>query len=196
VLVVCGILAAVAACTSSPVGRSSRAAPSLPASGAATATRPVGEPVELSCADAAHASPGTGGGNLTVGGLTIEGAANELRGTSAATVGLRVPGRRTLYFVKAPAYLKAGTSPVTVELRASSSGYLAWVPAAVWTSGQYPVDLRRWATSRLTFDGCPDREAAYLGGLLATDPHICLTVDTRQAGAPPSPLTRLGGDGC
>jgi hypothetical protein len=159
-------------------------------------TRASGQPVDLSCADAIHASLGAGAGNLAVNGLTLEGAARELHGSPAADVGLRVPAGRTLYFAKAPAYLKAGTSPITVGLSAPSSGYLAWVPAAVWTGGHVPVDLRPWATARLTFDGCPDGDATYLGGLLATDPHMCLTLTIRQAGVPLSSPTRLGGKDC
>jgi hypothetical protein len=100
-----------------------------------------------------------------------------VEGSSPADVGLRVPKGRRLYFTKAPARLRAGTARTTIELLASSGGYLAWVPAQIWTSGDGGgIDLTPWMTSELVFDGCPHRDSTYFGGLLSTDPHICLTL--------------------
>ncbi|MEP7021239.1 MAG: hypothetical protein ABI808_11340 [Pseudonocardiales bacterium] len=187
----------IAACTSSPPQPRPSTAPPTVASSPPPSSRPAGGPVELSCADSISASPGDGPGILSVNGLTLEGASGDLRGAAPASVGLRAPAGPRLYFVKSPAYLNATTAPITVELTASSKGYLAWVPARIWTgSGGSPIDLRPWVTSRLTFDGCPDRDTSYLGGLLASNPHVCLTVHVRRAGAATSEATRLGGAGC
>jgi hypothetical protein len=110
-----------------------------------------------------------------------------VKGLSTADAGLGVPKGQRLYFAKTPAWLEAGAARTTIELSASSRGYLAWVPAQIWTKGG-PIDLRRWMTSKLVFDSCPDRDITYLGGLLSTDPHMCLTLHVTVAAGESRPV--------
>lgn len=149
-----------------------------------SASRPHQRTVELSCADSTSTPAPTGSGDRTVDGLTLEGIGGRLHGLTPADVGLRVPEGPALFFTKAPAYLRPGTPATTIELAAGSSGYLAWVPASIWTGGGGgPIDLTRWLTSRVVFDGCGQHPSTYLGGVLSTRPGICLTLRVTQPGS-------------
>lgn len=92
---------------------------------------------------------------------------------------LHVPDGPPLFFAKTPVYMKAGTLATTVELAVDSTGYLAWVPACIWTSGG-GIDLTLWMASRIVFHGCPHGPSTYLGGLLSVGPGICLTLRVSQ----------------
>jgi hypothetical protein len=132
----------------------------------------------LSCTDAtASVQHATGRRGEIIDGLTIEAAPKELMGLAPADVGLRVPAGPPLYFAKAPLYLRSSLPETTIALTGASDGYLAWVPAHIWTGGSGPIDLAPWmATSVVLEGGCPADLSAYLGGLLSTDPHMCLTL--------------------
>lgn len=139
--------------------------------------RPTKRTVELSCADGGSGIAPTSANDLAVGGVTLEGLAGNVEGSPPVDVGLGVPSGQSLYFIKAPAWLRARAAKTTIELSASSGGYLAWVPARIWTGGGGGgIDLTPWMTSKVVFDGCPDGDTTYFGGLLSTDPHICLSV--------------------
>lgn len=137
--------------------------------------------VELSCLDGGSGNAPTSADGPGVGGLIFEGLGGNVAGSAPADVGLGVPKGLPLYFIKAPAWLKAGSAKTTIELSASSGGYLAWVPAPVWTGGGGGIDLTPWMASKLVIDGCADRDSTYFGGLLSTDPHICLTLHVSDA---------------
>lgn len=113
--------------------------------------------VRLTCADAGSGSAPTGNGDGVAGRITLEGIASNVEGSRPADVGLNVPTGDTLYFIKVPAWLKAGAATTTIELSPASGGYLAWVPARIWTGGVAVVDLTPWMTSKLVLDGCPGR---------------------------------------
>ena len=171
------VLLLVAACTTSfPVrSPSNSASPSHATSG--SSTPPSHPTVRLSCADAGSGNAPTGNSNLVIGGVTLEGLAGNVVGAHPADIGLTVPTEHPLYFVKAPAWLKAGAPITTIELSSASGGYLAWVPARIWAAGgSSGVDLTPWMASTLVFDGCPDRDTTYFGGLLSTNANICLTL--------------------
>jgi hypothetical protein len=132
----------------------------------------------LSCDDSAVA-PGTEAGspdlptgdstgNVTLGGADLTGLRGHQPPTLASDVGLVVPAGVNWYFRKSPVYLKAGAGPVTLTIHGSDGQFLSWVPAPVWTNGSRP-NLAPWAARSVTFEGCTDRGAVYLGGLLATD---------------------------
>jgi hypothetical protein len=168
------VLLVLAACTTS----SSLGSPSSSATPSQSASVPSAPPsrqsVRLSCADAGSASEPTGNSGLTVGDLTLEGLLGNVVGSPPADVGLSVPPGETLYFFKTPVWLKAGAA-ATIELPPTSGGYLVWVPARIWTGvNGGGVDLAPWLTSKLVFDGCPDRDSTYFGGLMSTDRNMCL----------------------
>ncbi len=126
--------------------------------------------IVLTCKDSAGELPlGDSAGNITVSGATL----TDLRGNQdprlATEVGLKLPPSASLYFRKTPLYIQAGTGPVTLTLPDEQDEFLSWVPASVWTSGS-PPDLQPWAAKSVTFQGCADSGAMYLGGLLAADP--------------------------
>lgn len=77
------------------------------------------------------------------------------------------------YIWKAPVYTSAGTSPVTVELLNPETGRLAWVPADTWTTGN---DVTEFEATSVTFTGCPNREIAYLGGVLLNGSTACMSL--------------------
>lgn len=130
--------------------------------------------MQLSCADAGTGNTRTGNDGLAIGGITLEGLTGNVAGSRTTDVGVRVPTGDTLYFFKAPVWLKAGAA-ATIELPAAARGYLAWVPAGIWTGrGAGDVDLTPWMASKLVLAGCPDRDVTYFGGVLSTDSHICL----------------------
>lgn len=178
----CAAAVVLAGCTTSqPRGPvSSSLAPPAPGPSSPSEGRPAHRTVALSCDASSAANAPRGKGNKTIDRLTFEGAAGDLAGSPPADVGLRVPHGPPLFFVKAPAYLMAGTAAITVELPARSVGYLAWVPAPIWTSGGGDIDLTRWMASRVVFHGCSRSASTFLGGFLSPDPHICLTVRVSQ----------------
>jgi len=141
--------------------------------------------VRLACADAGSGLTPTGDVNLAVGGITLEGLSGSVRGSSADELGMRVPAGHKLYFFKAPAWLKAGAAATTIELVSASGGYLAWVPARIWTSATGDTDLTPWLASKVVFTGCADRDVTYFGGLLSIDPNICLTLQISGASGEP-----------
>jgi hypothetical protein len=135
----------------------------------------------LACSDATTGgvAPAASLGE-TVEGLTFEGDGHV--GYRPADVGVHVPGKPDLYFAKLPANVRAGSSAVMVELPTGSNGYLAWVPARIWTGGGgRTIDLTRWMASRVVFHGCPEDAGTFLGGVLSTEPHICLTLRVSQS---------------
>ena len=168
-------VALLAACTSSP-----EASPTGSRTSESASARPE---VELGCADAGNGSAVASGTSLSVGGLTLEDVARPLAGVPrAGDLGFRMPdGSAEQRLRKTPADVAAGTGPVTVELIDPADGEaLMWVPADQWSSS---LDAGRWMTAKVTFDGCPDRDVTYFGGLLAPAPGRCLHLRIRPAGA-------------
>ncbi|MGH8889868.1 MAG: hypothetical protein ACRDV3_08955 [Acidothermaceae bacterium] len=148
--------------------------------------------MELTCSDSTQ---GNAPSPLSPDGLTFEGLGDKPLAYAASDVGLRVPAAGPHYFRKAPVYLTAGTSPVAVQLTTPGS-YLAWVPAGVWTSGA-PPDVGPWIATNVIFDGCPDRDSTYLGGLLVPNAQVCLTLIVTHTGASlPTSRLHLGSAGC
>ncbi len=138
--------------------------------------------IVLTCKDSAGALPiGDAGGNTTVDGATLTGLRGKQDPPLAAEVGLVLPPGASLYFRKTPLYIEAGTGPVTLSLTEEKNEFLSWVPASVWTSGS-PPDLQPWAAKSVTFQGCPDSGAMYLGGLLAADPARIFQLTGSHAG--------------
>ena len=175
------MLLLLAACTASSPKPSPSPSTTPLSTSSSPAARLANRTVELSCLDGGSGNAPAGADGPTVGGLIFEGLVGNVEGSSAADVGLGVPQGQPLYFIKVPAWLKGGSAKTTIELSASSGGYLAWVPAPVWTGGGGEIDLTPWMTSELVIDGCPDRDSTYFGGLLSTNPHICLTLDVSDA---------------
>lgn len=162
-------------------------APIPPITTTPTSSKSSHRTIELSCADSTSGALAPNRpANRTVDGLTLEdvgATAGKLRGLVPADVGLHVPDAQALYFAKTPAYLRPGTPAISIELPAGSNGYLAWVPAGIWTQGGVqPIDLAPWMASRIVFDGCRHQASTYLGGVLSTQPSICLTLRVTPAG--------------
>jgi hypothetical protein len=153
--------------------------------------------VELRCSDAGSGSAAPNGANVSVGGLTLEALAQPMTDVPRATdLNLRIPaGTADQRFRKTPADVAMGSGPVTVELVEPAGGQaLMWVPAAQWGSS---LDPSRWTSAKVTFAGCPDRDATYFGGLLAPTPSSCLHLRIRPAGAPAQEQRlRLDGQTC
>lgn len=194
-LVACVILACAAGCTSTASSTPSRTKPprSSPSPDAVTHTS-----IELGCADAGSGTAPDGAGDVTAGGLILEGLAAQMSDVPLATdVGLVVAPGSSQHFRKSPAYLNPRTTPITIELMTPRPGQaLAWVPAHQWTSGA-PPNLQRWTTERVTFTGCADRDVTYFGGLLANNANACLHLKITQSGkAPESKHLRLDGKRC
>lgn len=161
-----------------------------------TFAAPRAQPVVLRCTDAGSGDEPSGAGDVAIAGLTLEGLSQPATEVPSATqAGLLVPAGSSQHFRKAPAYLAAGGGPVTLELLTPPPGQtLAWVPAREW-SGR--PDLRPWMSSTVTLDGCPDRDATYFGGVLATEPAACLNLRvTRADGAREEMRLRLDGNPC
>ena len=178
----CGaMLFLVVACTASSSEASPSPSTTQSSASSGSAARLANRTVELSCLDGGSGNAPAGADGPTLGGLIFEGLAGDVEGSTPADVGLGVPPGHPLYFIKAPAWLKGGSAKTTIELPALSGGYLAWVPAPVWTGGGGGIDLTPWMTSKLVIDACPDRDSTYFGGLLSTDPHICLTLHVSDA---------------
>jgi hypothetical protein len=98
----------------------------------------------------------------------------------AEDVGLRLPAGIHWYFRKLPLAMGTGAADFTVSVSGAGQA-LAWVPAAVWTTGVKP-DLTAWAASSVTLRSCPDRAALFLGGILAADLNTCLQLTMSRAG--------------
>ncbi len=109
--------------------------------------------------------------------MTFEELGTEVRGHVPDD--LQIPAG--MFWLKMPLFAAPG-SATTVELAAGSHGYLAWVPASVWTSGAggKPLDLSPWIATRVIFESCR-RAGTYLGGLLSSEPAMCLTLHIRQS---------------
>jgi hypothetical protein len=134
--------------------------------------------VTLTCAEAAAASAADASG-LTDRDILI-GALGAQTGSvpRAEDVGLRLPPGLHWYFRKGPLVMKAGAIEVTIAASGLEQA-LAWVPSAVWTSGP---DLGSWASASVTLQSCPDRNALFLGGILAANPDTCLQLQVSSAG--------------
>ena len=194
------VVALVACCTAvGGAGCTAGSSSDAPSGGTAmTVDARSAGPTELGCADAGSGSTPTAPGDLTIAGLTLEGLAGEVRDIPPASrAGLDVPARSDLRFRKAPAHVAAGAGPVTVELaQPTGDQALAWVPATEWT-GEGRPDLRRWVTGRVTFDGCPDRDVTYFGGVLADRGDACLHLRIQPTGTPAEEVRlRLDGHPC
>ena len=159
------VLVLIAACTTASPMRSPSDSAAPPHATSGSSAPPSYRTVRLSCADAGSGIAPTGNAGLAIGGITLEGLAGNVEGFTPADVGLNVPIQDTLYFIKAPAWLKAGAA-ATVELSSATGG---------------GVDLTPWMASKLVFDGCPDRDVTYFGGLLSTDPNVCLKLHIADA---------------
>lgn len=153
--------------------------------------------VELRCADAGSGSGAPNGANVSAGRLTLEDLARPIDDLPrAGDLNFRVPaGDPARHFRKSPADLDPGAGPVTVELLEPADGQaLMWVPADQWGSS---LDARRWMTTSVTFDGCPDRAVTYFGGLLAPTADSCLHLRIRPPGIPAvDRRLRLDGNPC
>ncbi len=126
--------------------------------------------IVLKCEDSAGELPvGDSADNVTVSGATLTGLGGKQNPRLAKEGGLVLPSNVSLYFRKTPLYLAAGAGPVTLTLPDDRDEFLSWVPSSVWTGGS-PPDLQPWAAKTVTFQGCADSGAMYLGGLLAADP--------------------------
>ncbi|MDQ2847979.1 MAG: hypothetical protein M3Y77_16875 [Actinomycetota bacterium] len=136
----------------------------------------------LTCKDSAGALPiGDPGGNTTVDGATLTDLRGKQEPRLATEIGLVLPPGASLYFRKTPLYIEAGAGPVTLSLPDDKNEFLSWVPVSVWTSGS-PPDLQPWAAKSVTFQGCADSGAMYLGGLLAADPARIFQLTGSHAG--------------
>ncbi len=138
--------------------------------------------IVLTCKDSAGELPiGDPAGNISLSGATL----TDLRGKQdprlATEVGLVLPPSASLYFRKSPIYIKAGAGPVKLTLPDERYEFLSWVPVSVWTSGS-PPDLQPWAAKSVTFQGCADSGAMYLGGMLAADPARIFQLTGSHAG--------------
>ncbi len=193
-LVACVVLACAAGCTSTTSSTPSR---TKPPGSSSTPDAVTHASVELGCADAGSGTAPDGAGDLTAGGLILEGLAAQLSDVPLATdVGLVVAPGSSQHFRKSPAYLNLRTTPITIELTTPLPGQaLAWVPAHEWTNGA--PNLQRWMTDRVTFTGCTDRDVTYFGGLLANNANDCLQLKITQSGkGPQSKHLRLDGKRC
>lgn len=134
--------------------------------------------------------------HVVLSGITFELLGVPIDNLGSAVAG-DVRGRAALSgwnFRKTPVFVPAGTGPVRMQVPGEGSTALAWVPASAWNSG---ADLNAWAATSVDLQGCPDRDVTYLGGLLATDPTICLHLQARSAGSPEDQRSqRLDGAAC
>jgi hypothetical protein len=186
----CAALMLLASCTAST--RSTSSSPASTHASQTSTARLHNRTTELSCTDANTSAPTPPrDGDQLIEGLTAETSLRQVNGLVAADVGLRVPGRPPLFFVKAPLYVSSRTPTTTIALARGSHGYLAWVPSRIWTGGG-PIDLVPWLATTLRLRGCAHRPSIYLGGLLSTDPRMCLSLRVFQAGIE-SRTVRVGG---
>lgn len=161
----------------------SRTAPQAEAPTPPAAVRTAASPaafgiaeVSLDCSDSVSPQPGE-----PVGEIPFEGFPRASVGEEpplAQDVGLRLPPGVHWFFRKNPLSVRKGAADFTLTVSGSSQA-LAWVPATAWTSGR--VDLTRWSALSLTLHSCLDRDALFLGGVLAEHLHTCLRMTMRQA---------------
>ena len=144
-------------------------------SGAAFGARTI----SLNCADSISPQPGEAVDEVPFRGLPTSPVGEEP--PLAQDVGVHLPPGMQWYFRKNPLSVAKGAADFTLTVSGPSQA-LAWVPAAAWTTGN--VDLTRWSASTLTLHSCPDRDALFLGGILAGDLQTCLQMRMRQAGQP------------
>ena len=148
----------------------------------------------LTCADAVAASPADSTAvkdrDVAVGLPSGPGTAQI---PLAAEVGVRLPPGVNWYFWKSPVPVRANARDVTIT--ASGQGVaLLWVPADVWTSG---LEAGPWASSSVTLQSCPDRDALFLGGVLAATPDTCVVMRVESAVPGEQMLVgRLNGSPC
>lgn len=170
-----------------PASSSTLASTSNPPS--ASGADPPDRTIELTCADAASSGLAPDrSADAAVEGLTFEGVEAtgraSVQGLTPAEVGLRVPDGTRLYWIKVPVYMEPGDTSTIVELPAGTPGYLAWVPVSVWSGGGgEPIDLGPWMASRVVLHSCLHTAGTFLGGLLSTDPGMCLTLRVYQPSA-------------
>lgn len=137
--------------------------------------------IVLKCDDSAgELGIGDSADNLRLGSATLTGLVGRQDPRLATEVGLKGL-TASLYFRKTPLYIEAGAGPVTLTLLGQRNEFLSWVPASVWTGGTAP-DLQPWAAKSVTFQGCADSGAMYLGGLLAADPNQVFQLTGSHAG--------------
>jgi hypothetical protein len=148
--------------------------------------------ISLDCSDSISPQPGEPVGEVPFEGLPMASAGEEP--PMAQDVGLRLPPGLHWFFRKNPLSVRKGAADFTLTV-SSPSQALAWVPARSWTSGS--VDLTRWSAASLTLHSCPDRDALFLGGILAEDLHTCLRMTMRQAAQPERTVRQhLDGSAC
>jgi hypothetical protein len=135
--------------------------------------------VSLDCSDSISPQPGEAVPETPFRGLPTAPVGEEP--PLAQDVGLRVPAGMHWYFRKNPLSVRKGAAPFTLTVSGPSQA-LAWVPATTWTTGR--PDLTQWLADSLTLHSCPDRDALFLGGIVAEDLHTCLRMTIRQAGEP------------
>lgn len=159
--------------------------PSTASSSASHATRhvPAGfgqRHITLACDDSAGDLPvGESGSNVMIAGAQLTGLTGGWDPSLTSEVGLVLPADIAMYFRKLPVYVKAGAGPVTLTVPGDHAQFGSWVRSAVWTSGSAP-NLEPWAATSVTFQGCPNRGAMYLGGLLAASPTTCFPLSSRS----------------
>ena len=159
--------------------------PSTVRSSATPATRnvPAGfgqRHITLACDDSAGDLPvGESGSNVTIAGAELTGLTGSWDPRLTSEVGLILPADTAMYFRKLPVYVKAGAGPVTLTVPGDHAQFGSWVRSSVWTSGSAP-NLEPWAATSVTFQGCPNRGAMYLGGLLAVGPTTCFPLSSRS----------------
>ena len=169
---------AVAVPSTSPFG----AAPTSAPSSAGAVSSGLGQDnIVLKCDDSAgELEIGDSADNLKLGSATLTNLRGRQDPRLATEVGLKAL-TASLYFRKTPIYIEAGAGPMTLTLLGQRSELLAWAPVSVWTGGTAP-DLQPWAAKSVTFQGCANSGATYLGGLLAADPNQIFQLTGSHAG--------------
>lgn len=164
------------------------AAVTAPGSPAAFGSRSV----SLDCSDSISPQPGEAVDDIPFQGFPTAPVGEEP--PLAQDVGLRLPPGMHWYFRKNPLSVRKGAASFSLTVSGPSQA-LVWVPAATWTTGT--ADWTRWAAATLTVHSCPDRDAMFLGGILAEDLHTCLRMTMRQAGQPDRTVRQhLDGSAC
>lgn len=148
--------------------------------------------VSLGCSDSIQPQPGEAVDKIPFEGFPT--ASPGVEPPLAQDVGLRLPPGMHWYFRKNPLSVRKSAPDFTLTVSGSSQA-LAWVPAGAWTTGK--ADLTRWSASSLTLHSCPDRDALFLGGILAGDLHTCLRMTMGQPGQPERTVRQhLDGSAC
>jgi hypothetical protein len=131
--------------------------------------------ITLTCADAITAREADASGLTDV---VFEGLSQAESVPRAEDVGLRLPPGLHWYFRKFPLVLKVNAMDVTIAVSGPGQALL-WVPSAVWNA---PTDVGPWASSSVSLQSCPDKNALFLGGILAANPNTCLLFHVRPTG--------------